>query len=207
MSFLKKLFGGPAKASSRMNDDFGDPKLQQNRVNAAIKFMGTFDKHFGGPQGSHVGTVMSTAAWLAGTSLYRSLGYEHRAEPGAVILSEKVNQELPKLLNLFMFFLFQNGIRLTPDQLTLETPDIHKPRKSMLQIQEEFQDEYNAIMKNHGLDYLDGARAGVVACSMLVSYHCSDRKDMDPRLAAGIIAMGITEGAKTCPTPLKSGNE
>ncbi|MBV6449325.1 MAG: hypothetical protein MHPDNHAH_00035 [Anaerolineales bacterium] len=206
MSFLKNLFGGPTKPSLKENDDFGDPKLQQNRVNAAIKFMGTFDKHFGGPEGSHVGTVMSTAAWLTGTSLYRSLGYERQAEPGAVILSEKVNEELPKLLNLFMFFLFQNGIRLKPDQLILETPEIHKPLKTILQIQEEFQDEYNSIMKSHGLDYLDGARSGVVACSMLVSYHSADRKDIDPRLAAGMITMGITTGAKTCPVPLNRSN-
>jgi hypothetical protein len=200
---LFDLFGKPSKKASQKNDDFGDPKLQQNRVNAAIKFMGTFDKHFGGPQGSHAGTVISTAAWLAGTSLYRSLGYEHQAEPGAVILSDKVNEELPKLLNLFMFFLFQNGIRLKPDQLIVETPEVHKPLKTIEQIQEEFQEEYNAIMKDHGLDYLDGARAGVVACSMLVQFHCSDRKDMDPKLAAGIVVMGITTGAKTCPMPLK----
>jgi hypothetical protein len=206
MSFLKNLFGGSANASSKKDNDFGDPKLQQSRVNAAIKFMGTFDRHFGGTQGSHAGTVISTAAWLAGTSLYRSLGYDHPAEPGTVILSDKVNQELPKLLNLFMFFLFKNGIRLKPDQLILETPEIHRPLKTMMQIQEEFQDEYNAIMKNHGLDYLDGARAGIVVCSMLVGIHGSDRKDMDPRLAAGMAVMGITAGAKTCPAPLKSGN-
>jgi hypothetical protein len=190
------------KNKSKENHEFGDPKLQQNRVNAAIKFMGIFDKYFGGTQGSHVGTVISTAAWLTGTSLYRSLGYTHQEEPGTVILSDKVNEELPKLLNLFMFFLFQNGIRLKPNELVLETPESYKPLKTITQIQEEFQDEYNAIMKSHGLDYLNGARAGVVVCSMLVQFHCLQRKEMDPKLAAGMIVMGITTGAKTTPPPL-----
>jgi hypothetical protein len=57
-------------------------------------------------------------------------------------------------------------------------------------------------MKKHNLDYLDGARAGVIACAMLFNYHCVKRQDLDPRLAAGIISMGIVTGAKTVPMPL-----
>jgi hypothetical protein len=186
------------------NHEFGDPKRQQDRVHAAIKFMGTFDKHFGGPQGSHAGTVLSTAAWLAGTSLYRSFGYDERYEPGAAVLSDQANVELPKLLNLYMFFLFQNGIRLKPDQLIWKAPEAHQPRKTILEVQVEFQDEYNAIMRQHGLDYLDGARSGVVACSMLTQFHSLERKELEPRLAAGMVAMGITTGAKTCPAPMEA---
>lgn len=191
----------PPKRSSQ-EDVFGSPVLQKNRVEAATEVMGIFDRHFSPQNGIHPGTVLSTAAWLSGTSLYRSFGYTQNPEPGTVMLSEIANQEFPKLLNLFQFYMFQNGMQLQPDQFILEIPNEHKPLKNILEIQEAYQDEYNAIMKRYELDYLDGARAGIIVCSMVFAYHCLQRKDMDPRLGAGIISMGIITGAKTVPFPL-----
>jgi hypothetical protein len=60
-------------------------------------------------------------------------------------------------------------------------------------------------MKNHGLDYLNGARAGMMVCSMVFQYHYTVAKDIDPYIATGIVAMGVVEGAKTAPPPLGSG--
>ena len=57
-------------------------------------------------------------------------------------------------------------------------------------------------MQKHGLDYLEGARAGMVVCSIVFQYHCMTNKDIDPYVATGIIAMGVVEGAKTGPVPL-----
>jgi hypothetical protein len=59
-------------------------------------------------------------------------------------------------------------------------------------------------MKKHGLDYLDGARAGMIVSSIIFQYHCTKIKDIDPFMAAGIVAMGIVEGAKTAPPPLEA---
>jgi hypothetical protein len=186
-----------------MAEEFGAPELQKQRVEAATKVMGIFDRHFRGPQGSHIGTVLSAAAWLTGTSLYRSFGFEPQVEPGTVVLSDKANEEGPKLLNLFLFFMYQNGLVIKPDQFILEIPDGYKPLKTITEVQEAHQEEYNAIMLSHGLDYVDGARSGIVVCSMLVDIHCVDKKDMDARLAAGMISMGIVAGTKTAPPPLK----
>jgi hypothetical protein len=182
---------------------FGSPALQKNRVDAATEVMGIFDRHFRTPEGIHAGTVLSAGAWLAGTSLYRSFGYTQNPEPGTVMLSEKANQEFPKLINLFTFYMFQGGTQIKQDQFILQIPDMHKPLKTILQIQEAHQDEYNAIMKKHGLNYADGARAGIIVCSMLFGYLCVRRKDIDPRLGAGIISTEIVTGAKTSPMPLK----
>jgi hypothetical protein len=182
---------------------FGSPALQKNRADAATEVMGIFDRHFRTPEGIHAGTVLAAGAWLAGTSLYRSFGYPQTAEPGTVMLSEKANQAFPKLLDLFTYYMFQGGTQIKPEQFILQTPDAFQPRKTILQIQEAHQDEYNTIMKRHKLDYLDGARAGVIVCAMLFNYHCVKRKDLDPRLGAGIISMGIVTGAKTVPMPLK----
>jgi hypothetical protein len=76
----------------------------------------------------------------------------------------------------------------------------------LAQVQAEYQDQYNAIMKKHGLDYLEGAWAGMIVCSIVFNYHCIANKDIDPFVATGIVAMGVVEGAKTSPAPSKSGD-
>jgi hypothetical protein len=200
--FKKSPKQEPPKRSSQ-EEVFGSPALQKNRADAAKEVMGIFDKHFRTPQGIHPGTVLSAGAWLAGTSLYRSFGYTQNPEPGTVMLSEKANQQFPKLINLFTYYMVQGGTPIKPEQFILQIPDASKPVKTILQIQEAHQDEYNAIMKRHNLNYLEGARAGIIVCSMLFNYHCVKRQDLNPRLGAGIISMGIVTGAKTVPAPLK----
>ena len=200
--FKKSSKPEPPKRSSQ-EDVFGSPALQKNRAEAATEVLRIFDRDFRTPQGTHPGTVLSAAAWLAGTSLYRSFEYAQNPEPGTVMLSEKANQAFPKLLDLFTYYMFQSGTQIKPEQFILQIPEAFKPQKTVLQIQEAHQEEYNAIMKRHHLDYLDGARAGVIVCSMLFNYHCVKRQDLDPRLGAGIISMGIVTGAKTAPMPLQ----
>jgi hypothetical protein len=62
-------------------------------------------------------------------------------------------------------------------------------------------------MKKHGLDYRDGARAGMIACSVIFQYHYNRSRDIEPSVAAGIVSMGVVAGAKTAPSPLGSGAE
>ena len=200
--FKKSPKPDPSKRSSQ-EEVFGSPALQKNRAEAATEVLGIFDRHFRTPQGTHASTVLSAAAWLAGTSLHRSFGYTQNPEPGTVMLSEKANQEFPKLLDLFTYYIVQSGTQIKPEHFILQIPEAFKPQKTILQIQEAHEEEYNAIMKRHYLDYLDGARAGVIVCSMVFNYHCVKRQDLDPRLGAGIISMGIVTGAKTAPMPLK----
>jgi len=203
--FKKSPKQEPPKRPSQ-EDVFGSPMLQKNRVDAATEVMEIFDRNFQTPQGPHAGTALSAAGWLAGTSLYRSFGYEENHEPGTVILgmpSEKANQESQKLFNLFTYYLFQSGIPIKPEQFILQVPEEHKPLQTILQVQAAHQDEYNAIMKRHGLDYLEGARAGMIVCSMAMGYLCLTRKSIDPRIGAGIVSTSIIMGAKTTPMPLK----
>ncbi|MBK9924186.1 MAG: hypothetical protein IPP66_02745 [Anaerolineales bacterium] len=205
---LSDLFKKPSNQQSpkqpSQEEIFGSPALQKNRADAATEVMGIFDRNFRGPQGIHAGTVLSTGAWLAGTSLQRSFGQAHNSEPGTILLSEKANQEWPKLLRLFVYYINKGGVQLKPDQFARQIPDNYKPQKTILQIQEAHQEEYNAIMRHHGLDYRDGARAGIIVCSMLFNYHCVKRQDIEPQFAAGIISIGLIEGTKTSPMPLKT---
>jgi hypothetical protein len=41
----------------------------------------------------------------------------------------------------------------------------------------------------------------MIVASIVFHYHCMTVKDIDPYVAAGIVAMGIVEGAKTAPPP------
>ena len=204
---LFDLFKKSPKKEPARDDPFGPPELQKNRYDAAMEFLGVLQANFLSSDGkAHAGTVLSTAAWLAGTSLYRSLNYKHNPAPGTIMLSNEVNEEWPKLMNLFVYYCQRNGINLVLNQLVLQPPDEHKPQMEILQVQEKFQDQYNEIMKKHGLDYLDGARAGMIICSIIFQYHCTRVKDIDPNAAAGIVSMGVVEGAKTAPPPLGLGN-
>jgi hypothetical protein len=125
-------------------------------------------------------------------------------EPGMVVLSEEVNQAYPQLLNLFAYYAKQNGLDVMSRPLVTEFPEGDKPRMGITEVQAEYQDQYNAIMQKYGLDYLEGARAGMIVCSMVFQYHCMKVKDIDPYVGTGIIAMGVVEGAKTAPPPLGS---
>ena len=151
----------------------------------------------------HAGTVLSIAARLAGTSLFRSIN-KQGVEPGVVVLSEEVNTVYPQLLNLYAYYCKQNGIDVMAKPLVQEIPEQDKPLMELSQVQSEYQREYNLIMKKHGLDYLESARAGMIICSMFFNYHCIKNKDIDPYVATGIVGMGVVEGAKTSPMPLNS---
>ena len=154
----------------------------------------------------HAGTVMSVTARLAGTSLFRAVNKKD-VDPGVVVLSEEVNTAYPKLLNLFAYYCKQNGIDVMAKPVVTEFPEKDKPRMELPQIQAAYQDQYDEIMKKHGLDYLEGARAGMILSSIVFNYHCIANQDIDPYVATGIVAMGVVEGAKTSPVPLKSKSE
>jgi hypothetical protein len=180
------------------------PEKQKKRYEAAMEFLGPLQKRFVAENGSaHAGTVLSAGAWLAGTSLYRSFNYKNDVAPGMVVLSLLADQEYPKLLNVFSAFCKRNGIDVMARPLVTQFPEKDKPQLKIEQVREEFQDQYHEIMQKYGLDYLDEAMAGMVVCSIVFQHHVTVVKDIDPYIATGLVAMGVVEGAKTAPAPLK----
>jgi len=191
--------------SPRSDDSPFSPEMQKKRYDSAMEFVKVFQEKMPLVDGKpHAGTVLSTAARLAGTSLYRSLNYKNDFTPGVVVLSNEVNEAWPQLMNLFAFYCKQNEIDVMSKPLITKFSEQDKPRMEVDQVLAEYQDQYHEIMKKHGLDYLNAARAGMVVCSIVFQYHYTVAKDIDPFVAAGIIAMGIVEGAKTAPPPLGS---
>ena len=197
---VKAPQNGPAKDEALVS-----PEMQKKRYDAAMEFLKVFQERMplvGGKP--HAGTVLAVAARLAGTSLYRSMNYQNDTTPGMVVLSDEINEAWPQLANLFAFYCKQNGFDIMAKPMVTKFPEKDKPLMETEQVLMEYQDQYHEIMKRHGLDYLNGARAGMVVCSIIFQYHCTTAKDIAPDVAAGIVAMGIVEGAKTAPPQLGS---
>jgi len=195
-----------AAQQSATDNPFSSPEQNKQRYETAMDFLQFFQEKTPLLNGRpHAGTVLSVAARLAGTSLFRAIN-KNDVEPGVVVLSEEVNTAYPQLLNMFAYFCKENGIDVMAKPLVQEIPEQDKPLMELDQIQTEYQKEYNLIMKKHGLDDLESARAGMIICSMFFNYHCIKNKDIDPYVATGIVAMGVVEAAKTGPVPLRSEN-
>ena len=193
-----------SKASKPATDEaFMSAEMQKKQYDAAMEFLKAFQERMPLVNGKpHAGTVLAVAARLAGTSLYRSLHYKNDAVPGVVVLSKEVNEAWPQLANLFAFYCKQNGFDIMAKPMVTQFPERDKPLMSVDQVLQEYQDQFHDIMKKYGLDYLNGARAGIVVASIIFQDHCAKVKDIAPDVAAGIVAMGIVEGAKTAPPPL-----
>ncbi len=193
---------------SSQEDVSDSPELQKQRYDAALGFLKIFQERMPLLNGKpHAGTVLAVAARLAGTSLYRSMNYKHEASPGVIVLSEEVNEAWPQLLNLFAYYCKKNGIDITSRPMITKFPDRDNPLMTVEEVIQEYQDHYYEVMQKHKLDYLNSARAGIIVSSIVFQYHCISHKDIDPYVAAGIVAMGIVEGAKTTPPPLGSGGK
>ena len=177
-------------------------ELAKRRQDAANEVLALLERHFA-TSAPHPQSVLYAASWLAGTSLFRALRLGEALQPGVVVLSEKVNEEWPKLMRTFVYLVEKFGIKVKPDEATFKIEPEHQSHESLRRIQEELQVPYNAIMTEHGFDYADGAKTGAVACALLVKGYCATHKVLEPGLAAGIVAMGFVEGAKTAPAPLE----
>jgi hypothetical protein len=178
-------------------------KLRRGRE-AALEFLVILKRKLVASDGSlHAGTMLSAAAWLTGTSLYRSFDFEEEDRLGIVLQADEVNSAWESLVYLLELYNFQKA-DIPVGRLVLAAmgaPGFLKTEVELLHVQSELQGQYNALMKKHGFDYLDGARVGVILCSILIQQY-SGAKMIDPDAAAGIVAQRIFEAAKAVPPPL-----
>ena len=153
----------------------------------------------------HAGTALSAAAWLTGTSLYRSFHCREDLRPGTAITPDEANREWERLIYLLEEYNFQKS-DIPVGRLVLAAmaaPPFFKPQVEMLQVQSALQEQYNAVMMKRGFDYREGARVGVILCSILIQQY-SGAGIIDLDAAAGLAAQRIFEAARSVPPPLKS---
>ena len=181
-------------------------KLRRGR-DAALEFLPTLKRKLVAADGSlQAGTILSAAAWLTGTSLYRSFHFDEEDRLGVVLKAEEVNREWESLIYLLEQYNFQKA-DIPVGRLVLgamAAPACFKPGVEMLYVQSELQEQYNAVMEKHGFDHLGGARVGVILCSILIQQY-SRARIIDREVAAGIVAQRIFEAAQATPPPLKTG--
>lgn len=205
---LSNLFKKSAKneAVEVEEDSPSLPEKPRRARKAALEFLPMLKANLVASDGSlHAGTMLCAAAWLTGTSLRRSFNFTEKDPLGTVIKSDKINREWESLIYLLEHYNFQKA-DIPVGRLVLAAmgaPHFFKPEVEMLRVQSELQEQYNAVMKKHGFGYLDGARVGIILCSVLIQQYSAARI-IDADAAAGIVAQGIFEAAKAVPPPLKS---
>ena len=180
-------------------------KFRRGRA-AAEEFLPLLKTKLAAPDGRlHAGTALSAAAWLTGTSLYWSFHCREDKQPGPSITPEEVNREWERLIYLLEQYNFQKA-DIPVGRLVLAAmaaPPFFKPQRAMPDVQSEFQEPYNAVMRKHGFDYREGAGVGILLCSILIQqYSAAGIIDLDA--AAGLVAQRIFEAARSVPPPLKS---
>jgi hypothetical protein len=198
-----KKFNKRAPATARQDSVPVSQKLKRERQ-AALEFLPLLKAKLISPAGTlHAGTMVCAAAWLTGTTLYRSFNFNQVLMPGTIIRSEEVNCAWEKLV----YVLEEYNVQLAgipAGRLVLAAmaaPDFFKPQVGMLEVQNMLQADYNIVMRKYGLDYLSGARVGVLLCSILIQQYSAARL-IDLDAAAGIAAQGIFEAARSVPPPL-----
>lgn len=203
LSNVIKKFGKEEPVKVKEDSPSLPDKLRRGRE-AALEFLPILKRKLVASDGRlHAGTMLSAAAWLTGTSLYRSFHFEEEDRLGIVLQTDEVNSAWESLVYLLEQYNFQKA-DIPVGRLVLAAmgaPGCFKPEVEMLHVQSELQGQYNAVMKKHGFDYLDGARVGVILCSILIQQY-SGARIIDPDAAAGIVAQRIFEAAKAVPPPL-----
>lgn len=172
---------------------------------AALEFLSILEVKLAASDASlQAGSMLSAAAWLTGTSLYRSFDFKESAAPGTIIKANEVNTTWESLMYLLEQYNFQRADIPVGHLMmaAMGASDSYQPRVDMLQVQKEFQEKYNTVMKKYGFGYLDGARAGIVLCSLLIQQYHAERV-LDPQTAAGIVAERVLEAARTVPPALR----
>ena len=150
----------------------------------------------------HAGTILSVAAWLTGTSLYQSFQDKEIFLPGTIVTSQDVNREWENLVYLLEEYNFQRA-DIPVGRIVLAAmaaPHFFKQQVALCYVQNELQEQYNAVMKKHGVDAMEGAHVGILLCSILIQQY-SRAGMIDIEAATGVVAQGIFEAARKCMLP------
>lgn len=154
-------------------------------------------------RGAHAETVVSAAARMGGTILFRTFGLPTANMPaGAPILSDIANERGPVLVEVMKAGL--TGLGLEIDESVVEsgpTAD-HAPLITIIETQQKLDEKIAEIAAAHGLYGEEAARACALAAALLISL---TRSVLDPKISFGLAVYGFVEGTKT--NPIRHVNE
>jgi hypothetical protein len=164
----------------------------------ALELLSLLSSKFVASDGSpHAATILCAAAWLTGMSLYQSVQCQQNSPSGTSVRSQDVNREWENLVYLLETYNLQRA-DIPIGQVVLAAmgrPQSFRPRAEMPDVQRELEEPYNTVIKKHGLDDREGARVGILLCSMLIQQYSRDGM-IATDAATGVVAQGIFEAAR-----------
>lgn len=179
------------------------PENLKRTHEGALEILSLLSAKFRAQDGSpHAPTILFTAAWLTGTSLYRSLQDERISLPGTIVTLQDLNREWDSLVYLLEEYTLQRS-NVPIGRIVLAAmavPSSFKPQIGVSDVQGELQAQYTSVMKKHGFDFTGGTRVGVLLCSILIQEY-NQAGIIDADAATGLTAQGIFEAARQCLLP------
>ena len=153
------------------------------------------------PQGVSLETAVACAAYLAGTSLFRTFNVpSHVGPPGTPINTAIADKRGPELVTILFQVLQAEGIKIEEKDVITQIPPEHLPHKDLLEVQRELEDGFMDILYHHAFDKHDGARVAVICAAYFIR---DGRAQLDPRITTGIAVNAFVKSTKTIPLPLQ----
>jgi hypothetical protein len=176
-------------------------KLDKAQMDAAREFANAAQATLAVEGRVHPPTMVSAAARMAGTYLFRSFDLDLPGlMPGQVVLSPGATEQSSVLIQVAAGILQRLGIKVDDGAAQRIAESQRSVRLEFLQTQRKLEPMFEPIQARHGLVYPNAAHAAAVATALLIN-HCS--KALDPSIAFGIAVFGFIEGSKTAPDPVR----
>ena len=152
-------------------------------------------------KGIHAETIVSAAARMAGTMMFRSFSLKIESlEPGTVVLSEEANIHGPALMNALFLTLKQLGhIDIDGKGLNGAKETTALSQLSLAKTQELLLPWYVQTQRACNLSLREIAGAGAMATAILI-HDC--RSALDVHAGCSIAVYGLVESTKTVPQRL-----
>lgn len=149
-------------------------------------------------KGIHAETIVSAAARMAGTMLFRSFSLPiETLQPGTVVLSDEANKHGPMLLNTMFVTLKQLGHNdLNENSLNGANETTALSQLSLAKTQELLLPWYVQTQNACKLSPRDTAGAGAMATAILI-HDC--RSVLNVHSGCAIAIYGVVESSKTVP--------
>lgn len=171
--------------------------LRQAQLQAANEFGTTAIRAFDQGGTFPAETVIGSAARMAGSFLFRSLGLPMTGiQPGSVVLSDQANQQGPRLIQILGTVLQNIGVKLEPSQLSANPRTKGGLKEPFIETQGILEAQFVAIRDKYELSDGEAADSVAVATAVLIK-NCSNL--LEPHIGFGLAVYGFIEGAKTAP--------
>lgn len=153
--------------------------------------------------GVHAETAISSAAVMTGEFVLRSSGYDYTGlEPGAIIISDVVNQLLFEadgqltVSDVFINALFSQGIDVSKESWPENIPDEHQVVLDPLEVAARIRPQLEQLFAQHEVDALERAYICSQATALLVA---QTRRVLDPNIGKALALEAMLRGAKSVP--------